>query len=180
MASLETTPVPIAETKRRFTARKLLYVLAGALLATTAAVLVMRSRTDPLERRLIGVWQLRNSPSYSTSERMIEFRHSGRFWVYPKGHRDVESEPSDWDVSDGDLVIVCDDPLTSKGASVGRKLKEAARRIFDLSNTQRAYRYAIRDDGSEKITMTLAVERGMTPAQAESATLTRAAEQPLP
>jgi hypothetical protein len=180
MVSPETTPAPIAETKRKLPSRRLLYLFAAVVLAATAAVLVMRFRTDPLERRLVGVWALRSSPQFSTYERMIEFHKDGRFWVYPKGQRDVESDPSKWRISGGDFVMVNEDPLNSKGVSIGGRLREMSRRIGDPFNDLRSSRYAVKDEGGGTITLTLIEEWGAAPKKAAQATLTRAAEQSSP
>ncbi len=180
MASLETTPAPIVKTKRKFPSRRLLYLFAAVVLAATAAVLVMRFRTDPLERRLVGVWALRSSPQFSTYERMAEFHKDGRFWVYPKGQRDVESDPSKWCISGGDFVMVNEDPLNSKGVSIGGRLREMTRRIGDPFNALRSARYSVKDEGGGTITLTLIEEWGAAPKKAAQTTLTRAAKQPSP
>ena len=182
MASLETTPTPIANTKPRFVSRKflLLFVLAGVLLAATASVMLLRTGAHPLERRLLGVWELKSTPSGASEERLIMFRDDGHFWIYPKGKRYVTSEMYDWRVADGDLVVVFDNPFSAKNAPTSARLTEMVRRVADPFNSARSYRYAVKDKGGETITISLAEERGNAPARAEWATLTRAAEQPPP
>jgi hypothetical protein len=151
--------------------------LAAVLLAATAAMLVMHSRTDPLERRLVGVWALQSSPQYSDYERMIEYHKDGRFWAYPKGKRDVESDPSEWRISDGDFVMVSDNPLNKKGVSIGRRLGEMARRIGDPFNASRSARYTVKDEGGGTITLTLIEEWGAAPRHYQKVTLKRVSEQ---
>lgn len=177
MASPETTPAPITETKRKLASRRSLCLLAAVLFTATAAVLVMQSRTDPLERRLVGVWALQSSPQYGDYERMIEFHKDGRFWAYPKGKRDIESDPSEWRISGGDFVMVSDNPLNSKGVSIGRRLGEMTRRIGDPFNAARSARYTVKDEGGGTITLTLIEEWGAAPKKAGQATLKRVSEQ---
>jgi hypothetical protein len=178
MAGLETTPDPIAETKTRF-ARKLLYMLAGLWLAATAVFITMRSGAHPLERRVLGAWDLRSTPSGASDERIVEFRADGRCSIYRKGRRASPLDTFDWRISNGDLVFVFDNPLSSPGASAGRRIQEALRRVVDPRNVAKSYRYSVKDDGDRTITITLAEERGSPPARKEWAVLTRARDQPV-
>jgi hypothetical protein len=156
-------------------------VILGALIAA-AAVIALRRGAHPLERRLLGAWELMSTPSGTSAERIIEFRDDGRFWVYPKGKRHVITDVCEWQISEGALVTVLDNPLGAQrgSASAGKQLREIVRRIIDPRNVARSYRYSVRDDGEDTITITLAAERGNLPAKPEWATLKRAAEQPSP
>jgi hypothetical protein len=136
----------------------------------------MRLSPDPLTTRLVGTWELRSTPSGTTERRTIEFHDDGKFWIYRRGKRNIRDDAYQWRVSEGDLIVVFDDPL-AQSAAAGRKIKELARRIGDPKNVARSYRYAVSDDGGEAISNQ---ERGNPPAQVESATLTREVTQPQP
>jgi hypothetical protein len=178
MAGPLTTPLASDQPRRRVAWRPLRLLVVLVVIALFACVAKWLP-PDPLATRLVGAWQLRSTPSGTSEPRTIEFHEDGKFWVYASGQRSLSDQDSyRWRISRGDLVVVFEDPLTQP-APAGRKLKEAARRLADLRNVARSYRYAVSDDGGEVISIRLLEERGNTPAQAESATLTREREQPI-
>jgi len=132
---------------------------------------------NPIVARLVGAWEIESTPSGDSARRTIEFHDDGKFWICPQGKRNVDADTYRWRVSEGDLVVIFQDPL-SQDSSTGRKIKELARRVGDPANIARSYRYSVSDDDQDIITITLIKERGNRPAQVEWATLTREAEQP--
>lgn len=146
------------------------------LLVTTVAVAIWMRR-DPLATRLVGAWELVSTPTGATDRRTIEFAANGRFWIYPRGNRNIEIDTLHWTISRGDLVVVFEDPLT-QGAPPVDVAKELGRRLFDPQNVERSYRYAVEDHGGDVITISLIEERGNPPAEVQRATLTREPVQP--
>jgi hypothetical protein len=156
MASLETTPAPITDAKRKFLSRRprRLFVFAGLLLAVVAAVLALRSRSDPLQRQLIGVWKLEQQSTIGRDERIVEFREGGRYLIYLKqnGKYEPESTLDGWRTSRGDLVLALTNPdAFAKDASIGQRLKDAAQIIGDRLNGAYSNRYTVVDEGDGTI-----------------------------
>jgi hypothetical protein len=167
------------EQRRRFTRQSRLMLLILAVLLLLGIWALRSTRPDPLEARLVGAWELRSTPSVRTERRTIEFQSDGKFWIYRRGKRNVKRDTYHWHVSEGDLVVIFDDPLQlSTSTSAGRRIKELARRIGDPSNVARSYRYSINDGGGSKITIRLIEELGNPPAQMGGAILTREPAQP--
>jgi hypothetical protein len=146
------------------------------LLLAVVTATAMLMRPSPLAVRLVGAWELTSTPSGTSDRRTMEFDDDGRFWIYRRGERNVEIDTYRWRVSQGDLVVVFEDPL-AQGGPPGVVLREVARRTVDPKNVARSYRYAVKDNG-DSLSLLLIEERGNPPAQVESATLTREPVQP--
>jgi hypothetical protein len=165
--------MPVATSEPRWLLSWRTAILLLIVVACVRAALVTWRTPDPLVGQLIGGWSLKSNSPDDDSPRTMEFNDSGSFWIYPTGKRDVRSDPYRWRISNGELVVVFDDPLQSPGASFGRRAHELVRRVTDIDNVARSYRYSAQRMNSRSIRITLIQERGNPPKQLEWATLTR-------
>jgi hypothetical protein len=171
MASLETTPAPVVETKRRFVSRRflLLLVIAGMLLTALTAVLLDRAQSDQMRRRFVGVWE--------SEHRRFEFHPDGYLRSYRREDRGTGLPQDSWHISDGDLVLVSGDSPLPKNASFRRRVEGAAQRLKESLGHRNSARFDVEVEGADTITVTLVEEWGAAPKHYQRVTMKRVSEQ---